>query len=81
MKAIIFRDVAYIVVAPDNEYILSNVKTFFKNLSNTYSILKLGKHVPVTKVRTVEFILWCDICNTPSRWLIEWIIDLLIDWQ
>ncbi|XP_023347458.1 mediator of RNA polymerase II transcription subunit 13-like, partial [Eurytemora carolleeae] len=43
------RDVAYIVVAPDNEYILSNVKTFFKNLSNTYSILKLGKHVPVTK--------------------------------
>ena len=54
MKSIFFRDVAYIVVAPDNEYILSNVKTFFKNLSNTYSILKLGKHVPVTKVRIVE---------------------------
>ena len=45
------RDIAYIVVSPDNETILSNVKHFFKNLNNTYSILKLGKHVPVNKVR------------------------------
>jgi mediator of RNA polymerase II transcription subunit 13 len=32
------RDVAYIVVAPDNEYILQRVRTFFKELSATYEV-------------------------------------------
>lgn len=45
------RDIAYVVLSPDNETILTNVKTFFRQLNNTYSNLKLGKHVPVTKVR------------------------------
>jgi mediator of RNA polymerase II transcription subunit 13 len=32
------RDVVHIVVAPDNDFLLSNVKTFFKNLSNVYEV-------------------------------------------
>ncbi|XP_066252253.1 mediator of RNA polymerase II transcription subunit 13 isoform X2 [Euwallacea similis] len=44
------RDVAYVVVAPDNDAILSRVKTFFKELSTAYEICKLGRHSPITKV-------------------------------
>lgn len=44
------RDVAYIVVAPDNDNLLSEVKTFFKKLSNTYELLRMGRHSPITKV-------------------------------
>jgi mediator of RNA polymerase II transcription subunit 13 len=32
------RDVAYIVVAPDNEYILSKTRSFFKDLSAIYEV-------------------------------------------
>ncbi|CAH1135801.1 unnamed protein product [Ceutorhynchus assimilis] len=44
------RDVAYVVVAPDNDAILPRVKTFFKELSTAYEICKLGRHSPITKV-------------------------------
>ncbi|XP_018561806.1 mediator of RNA polymerase II transcription subunit 13 isoform X2 [Anoplophora glabripennis] len=44
------RDVAYIVVAPDNEAILPRVRTFFKELSTFYEMCKLGRHIPITKV-------------------------------
>jgi len=43
------RDVAYFVVAPDNDNLLQEVKTFFKVLSNGYESLKLGRHTPITK--------------------------------
>lgn len=32
------RDVAYVVVAPDNDYILSSVRNFFRELSSTYEV-------------------------------------------
>lgn len=32
------RDVAYVVVAPDNEYVLNSVRIFFKELSSTYDV-------------------------------------------
>ena len=32
------RDVAYIVVAPDNDFLNGEVKKFFKDLSNTYEV-------------------------------------------
>jgi mediator of RNA polymerase II transcription subunit 13 len=35
------RDVAYIVVAPDNDFLNGKVKTFFKNLSSTYEVNNL----------------------------------------
>uniref|UniRef100_T1IJV1 Mediator of RNA polymerase II transcription subunit 13 n=1 Tax=Strigamia maritima TaxID=126957 RepID=T1IJV1_STRMM len=44
------RDVAYIVVAPDNDYVLSNVRTFFRELSSAYEVCRLGRHCPITKV-------------------------------
>jgi hypothetical protein len=32
------RDVAYVVVAPDNEFILQKVRIFFKELSSMYEV-------------------------------------------
>lgn len=44
------RDIAYVVVAPDNEFVLASVRTFFKELSCMYEVCRLGRHVPITKV-------------------------------
>ncbi|GIX80783.1 mediator of RNA polymerase II transcription subunit 13 [Caerostris darwini] len=44
------RDIAYIVVAPENDVVLSTVKCFFRELSCIYEALHLGKHRPITKV-------------------------------
>lgn len=33
------RDIAYVVVAPDNDYILSTVRNFFRELSSTYEVV------------------------------------------
>lgn len=41
------RDVAYIVIAPDNEYIVEEAKQFFKELSTMYEMCKLGRHCPI----------------------------------
>ncbi|XP_014240238.1 mediator of RNA polymerase II transcription subunit 13 isoform X2 [Cimex lectularius] len=44
------RDIAYVVVAPDNDFVLSRVRSFFKELSATYEVCRLGRHCPITKV-------------------------------
>lgn len=44
------RDIAYIVVAPDNEVLLPRIRTFFKELSSSYEMCRLGRHSPITKV-------------------------------
>ncbi|XP_044173755.1 mediator of RNA polymerase II transcription subunit 13-like isoform X2 [Acropora millepora] len=44
------RDVAYVVVAPENDLVLSNVKMFFKEFSAVYETCRLGQHVAITKV-------------------------------
>lgn len=44
------RDVAYIVLAPDVDYVLNKTKFFFKELSSTYEMCHFGRHVPITKV-------------------------------
>lgn len=44
------RDVAYIVIAPEDDYLQTHVKTFFKELSTTYQMLRLGKHSPIVKI-------------------------------
>lgn len=41
------RDIAYIVVSPDNNFITARVKTFFKELSTTYEMCRLGRHQPI----------------------------------
>ncbi|XP_066596176.1 mediator of RNA polymerase II transcription subunit 13 isoform X2 [Prorops nasuta] len=43
------RDVAYVVVAPDSDYVISKVKSFFRELSTTYEICRLGRHTPISK--------------------------------
>lgn len=41
------RDIAYIVISPDNNFITARVKTFFKELSTTYEMCRLGRHQPI----------------------------------
>lgn len=43
------RDVAYIVVSPDSDYILNNVKKFFKELSGAYEV----RHLAVNDIEVV----------------------------
>ncbi|KAG7209053.1 hypothetical protein KM043_015211 [Ampulex compressa] len=43
------RDVAYVVVAPDSDCVISKVKSFFRELSTTYEICRLGRHTPISK--------------------------------
>ncbi|XP_064647452.1 mediator of RNA polymerase II transcription subunit 13-like isoform X2 [Lineus longissimus] len=45
------RDVAFVVVAPENEFIHNNVKTFFKELSTVYELCRLGRHCPIPKLK------------------------------
>ncbi|XP_052125419.1 mediator of RNA polymerase II transcription subunit 13-like isoform X1 [Frankliniella occidentalis] len=44
------RDVAYIVVAPDNDFVINRCRGFFKELSTVYEVCRLGRHSPITKV-------------------------------
>ncbi|OTF80133.1 hypothetical protein BLA29_011112, partial [Euroglyphus maynei] len=47
----ITRDVYYVVIIPaDMESKLSTVRNFFKELSATYEILRLGRHTPLAKL-------------------------------
>jgi len=43
------RDMAYVIISPDNKYVLSHVRTFFQELSRTYESSRLGKHRQFTK--------------------------------
>ncbi|MCL4123848.1 UNVERIFIED_CONTAM: hypothetical protein GTU68_012229, partial [Idotea baltica] len=44
------RNVAYVVVSPDNEFILKHVRSFFKELSSMYELCRLGRHAPIGRV-------------------------------
>lgn len=43
------KDVGYVIVAPDNDYILTHVRLFFRELSTLYELCRLGRHVPVSQ--------------------------------
>lgn len=43
------RDIAYVVVTPENDYIMDHIKSFFKELSNVYEWSRLGRHQPVSE--------------------------------
>ncbi|XP_037721998.1 mediator of RNA polymerase II transcription subunit 13 isoform X3 [Drosophila subpulchrella] len=41
------RDVVYLVVCPDNEHVAGCTRSYFRELSSTYEMCKLGKHTPI----------------------------------
>ncbi len=43
------RDIAYVVVAPDNAFVLSQVRFFFRELSRTYELCRFGRHRPLSE--------------------------------
>ncbi|CAB3370318.1 Hypothetical predicted protein [Cloeon dipterum] len=43
------RDVAFIVIAPENDHVLEQTKAFFKELSAIYELCRLGRHCPINK--------------------------------
>jgi mediator of RNA polymerase II transcription subunit 13 len=60
------RDVVYFVVAPDNEVLLNNAKTFFKNLSQEYEV-RIDMDLHSRKISTkpsfnLYFIFSCLVC-------------------
>lgn len=44
------RDIGYLVVAPDNEFVLQRTRTYFRELSTMYEVSQLGRHCPITKL-------------------------------
>ena len=44
------KDVGYVCVIPDNEFVCSTTKTYFRELSTHYELCWLGLHRPLTKV-------------------------------
>ncbi|CAF1201752.1 unnamed protein product, partial [Didymodactylos carnosus] len=43
------KDIAYICVAPDNDYICSMTKVYFREFSTHYELCRLGVHRPLLK--------------------------------
>lgn len=43
------KDIAYVVVCPDNDDVVTSSKMYFKELSTTYEMCRLGRHGPMTK--------------------------------
>ena len=43
------KDVAYVCVVPDNDYICSMTKVYFRELSTHYELCRLGLHRPLLK--------------------------------
>lgn len=43
------RDIAYIALVPDQEFICKCAKMFFKELTSVYESCNLGRHVPMAK--------------------------------
>jgi mediator of RNA polymerase II transcription subunit 13 len=41
------HNIFYLVIAPNNQNIISQTKAFFEELGNTYELMKLGKHIPI----------------------------------
>lgn len=44
------KDVVYLAVVPDNQFILQKSCAFFRELSKVYEGLRLGRHCPITRV-------------------------------
>ena len=42
------RNIAYVIVAPENDHLLNSIKLFFKELSTMYELCRFGRHVPVS---------------------------------
>lgn len=43
------HNIYYLVIAPNNENYLSHVRVYLEELSNTYDLMKLGKHEAINK--------------------------------
>ncbi|CAF2638292.1 unnamed protein product [Rotaria sp. Silwood2] len=43
------KDIGYICIVPDNDYICSMTKTYFRELSTHYELCRLGLHRPLLK--------------------------------
>ncbi|OUC42115.1 hypothetical protein D917_10442 [Trichinella nativa] len=44
------KDVAFIAVVPDTQYVVRKARGFFRELSRTYEGMRLGRHCPITRV-------------------------------
>ncbi|KAJ8783993.1 hypothetical protein J1605_009036 [Eschrichtius robustus] len=46
------RDIAYVVLCPENEALLNGAKSFFRDLTAIYESCRLGQHRPISRLLT-----------------------------
>jgi mediator of RNA polymerase II transcription subunit 13 len=62
------KDIGYICVVPDNDYICSMTKTYMRELSAHYELCRLGSHRPLLKAFSDQGLLRISQKNTdPSQ--------------
>ncbi|XP_071789483.1 mediator of RNA polymerase II transcription subunit 13-like isoform X2 [Asterias amurensis] len=45
------RDIAYVALVPDNDFVLQCAKSFFKEVTAVYESCRLGRHAPIAKTQ------------------------------
>ncbi|XP_038059919.1 mediator of RNA polymerase II transcription subunit 13-like isoform X2 [Patiria miniata] len=45
------RDIAYVALVPDNDFILQCAKSFFREVTAVYESCRLGRHAPIAKTQ------------------------------
>ncbi|XP_054732383.1 mediator of RNA polymerase II transcription subunit 13 [Anastrepha obliqua] len=41
------RDIVYLVVCPETDFVVDNTRVYFRELGSTYEMCKLGRHTPI----------------------------------
>ncbi|CAF0728160.1 unnamed protein product [Rotaria sordida] len=60
------KDIAYVCIVPDNDYICSMTKTYFRELSTHYELCRLGLHRPLLKAFSDQGLLRISQNNNDS---------------
>ncbi|CAF1072689.1 unnamed protein product [Rotaria magnacalcarata] len=63
------KDIAYVCVVPDNDYVCSMTKTYFRELSTHYELCRLGLHRPLLKAFSDQGLLRIPQTNNDSTQL------------
>ncbi|CAF3411039.1 unnamed protein product [Rotaria socialis] len=63
------KDIAYVCVVPDNDYVCSMTKTYFRELSTHYELCRLGLHRPLLKAFSEQGLLRIPQTNNDSTQL------------
>ena len=70
------KDIAYVCVVPDNDYIASMTKIYFRELSSHYELCRLGIHRPLLKAFADQGLLRVSATNNEQLATVDqWFTD------